>query len=98
MRYQDPEGDIGRADRQRQIIQAVTKEVASPSVLNPARQLKLMNAGVGALAVDNDSNIIDLGRLALAFRNASGSDGVRGTPPISSAHSPPGRLGSAVLL
>ncbi|HLR57403.1 MAG TPA: LCP family protein [Beutenbergiaceae bacterium] len=98
MRYQDPEGDIGRADRQRQIIQAVTKEVASPSSLNPARQLKLMNAGVGALAVDNDSNIIDLGRLALAFRNASGSDGVRGTPPISSANYQPGGIGSAVLV
>jgi len=98
MRYQDPEGDIGRADRQRQIIQAVTKEAASPSSLNPARQLKLMNAGVGALAVDNDSNIIDLGRLALAFRNASGSDGVRGTPPISSANYQPGGIGSAVLV
>src|SRR5699024_376670 len=98
MRYQDPDGDIGRADRQRQIIEAVTKEVASPSSLNPARQAKLMSAGVGAIAVDNDSNIIDLARLALAFKNATVLCGVRGTPPISSTNYQPGGVGSTVLV
>lgn len=98
MRYQDPDGDIGRADRQRQIISAVTKKVASPVSLNPARQVKLIDSGVGALAVDNDSNIIDLGRLALSFRTASGSGGVRGAPPITSMNYQPGGVGSAVLI
>lgn len=98
MRYQDPKGDIGRADRQRQIIQAVTKEVASPASLNPAHQIKLMNAGVGAVTVDEDSNIVTLAKLALAFRSATGSDGVRGTPPISSTNYQPGGIGSAVLI
>src|SRR5690625_4901087 len=41
MRYSDPRGDLGRADRQRQIIQSLTKEVISPTTLNPAKQVKL---------------------------------------------------------
>lgn len=98
MRYSDPKGDIGRAERQRQVIQSVTKEIASASSLNPLRQVKLIDAGVGALRVDEDSNILTLGKLALAFRTATGSDGVRGTPPITSLNHRPGGVGSTVLI
>jgi len=44
MRYADPEGDIGRTDRQRQIVGAVVSEVATPStLLNPANHVNLLD-------------------------------------------------------
>lgn len=98
MRYQDPRGDLGRAERQRQIIQAVTKGMLRPSTLLPNRQVSLVDAGTKSIALDEKSNIFTLGKLALAFRKATGDDGVRGTPPVSSTNYQPGGVGSAVLV
>jgi len=99
MRYADKEGDLGRTDRQRQLISSITSEAASPGVLlNPKRQLGMTKAATGSLKVDNDANIIDLARLAWAFRKASGSDGWSGTPPIATQNFRPGGVGSAVQL
>jgi len=99
MRYSDPLGDIGRQARQRQVIGAVVRKVATPAtVLNPFRQVALIDVGTGALITDTDSGIIDLGRLALAFRSASGVDGVTGSPPIADFDYRPGGVGSTVLL
>src|SRR5665648_171967 len=44
------------------------------------------------------SNIIDMARLALAFRAATGPGGIRGTPPIADINYQPGGVGSTVLL
>lgn len=99
MRNADPLGDVGRTMRQQQVIQAVTSNVADPSVLiNPAEQVRLADSGLGALRVSEGSNIVDLGRMGLAFRNATGSDGVRGAPPIADMNYRPGGVGSTVLL
>ncbi|MFD1506730.1 LytR family transcriptional regulator [Georgenia yuyongxinii] len=100
MRYSDPQGDIGRGERQRQVIGAVVKEVAKPATLvNPVDQVQLIDAGTNALVVDTDTGIIDLGRMALAFRGATGPDGIVGAPPIASMdYRPGGGLGSTVLL
>ncbi len=99
MRYSDPKGDIGRTERQQQVIQAITGKVANAgTLLNPAKQVDLLGAGLGAVLVDQDTNILDLGRLALAFRAATGPDGVRGTPPIADLDYRPGGVGSAVLI
>lgn len=100
MRYSDPKGDIGRGERQRQVVSAVVKEVATPgNLVNPATQVRLIDAGTNALVVDTDTGIIDLGRMALAFRRATGPDGLIGTPPIASLdYRPGGGLGSTVLL
>lgn len=99
MRYSDPLGDIGRQARQRQVIAAVVSEAATPSVLlNPFEQLRLIEAGTGALATDEDTGIVDLGRLALAFRAATGPEGVTGGPPIADVDYYPGGVGSTVLL
>lgn len=98
MRKQDPTGDIGRADRQRQIIQAITKEVASASSLNPLTQVRLASAGVGAIAVDEDASILDLGKLTLGFYKATRSGGVRGTPPVTSTNHQVAGVGSSVLI
>lgn len=99
MRYSDPLGDIGRTQRQQQVIQAVTSAVADPSLaVQPGRQVDLVGAGLGALTVSDGTNILDLGRMALAFRNATGADGVRGAPPIADGNYRPGGVGSSVLL
>jgi len=100
MRYSDPKGDIGRAERQQQVIAAVAAKVVKPSVLlNPVNQVQLVNAGTDALTVDEKSGIVDLGRLGLAFKAATGPEGVTGTPPIADPGYDPGTgVGSTVLL
>ncbi|UNX55726.1 LCP family protein [Georgenia sp. TF02-10] len=99
MRYSDPTGDIGRGERQRQVVGAVVKKVATPAtVVNPVQQVRLLDAGTGALLTGTGTGIIDLGRMALAFRNATGPDGLIGTPPVASFDYHPGGLGSTVLL
>ncbi|MEP7762962.1 LCP family protein [Sanguibacter sp. 25GB23B1] len=99
MRYSDPKGDIGRAERQRQVIAAVSSTLQDTSLLfQPSKQIDLIGSGLGAITVDEDSNILDLGRLALAFRGANGPDGITGTPPISDPDYRPGNVGSTVRL
>ncbi|WP_245993001.1 LCP family protein [Xylanimonas allomyrinae] len=48
MRYADPQGDIGRTDRQRQLINAVTGKVADPGlVFRPGRRSRSPARGSG---------------------------------------------------
>jgi len=99
MRYADPSGDIGRGLRQRQLISAVADKAANPSlVFQPGKQVALVDAGTGALTASDGTGIVDLGKLALAFRAASGPGGITGTPPIASLDYRPGSAGSTVLL
>lgn len=98
MRYSDPMGDIGRTLRQRQVISKVIGKAATPStLLNPSKTLTLERAGSAAFTVDDDSSIIDVVRLVLAFRTA-GADGLMGTPPIESLDYTMDSGSSAVLL
>ncbi|GEL97648.1 LCP family protein [Cellulomonas terrae] len=100
MRKADLTGDVGRAERQRQLIGAVMGKVEPASlVLNPGKQVALIDAGTGALTVDDDAGIVDLAKLALAFKAANGEGGITGTPPIVSIDYRPGNgAGSTVLL
>ncbi len=99
MRKSDPLGDIGRAERQRQLVKAVLANVDPRQLaLHPSRQVALVDAATATLTVDESSDIIDLGRLALAFRAANSDAGITGTPPIASMDYRPGGVGSTVLL
>lgn len=100
MRKADPTGDVGRAERQRQLIGAVMAKVKpSQLAVRPGQQVALIDAGTAALTVSDESNILDMARLALAFRAANSPEGITGTPPISSInYRPGGNLGSTVLL
>ena len=99
MRYADPRGDIGRAERQRQLIAAITQKVQTPAlVLQPGKQIALISAGTGALAVDRATGIVDLARLALDFKRATGPSGITGTPWITNMDYRPGNVGSTVEL
>jgi LCP family protein required for cell wall assembly len=99
MRKSDPTGDVGRADRQRQLIGAVMSKVRPSSLLvHPSQQVKLVDAGTAALTVSDEMGIVDLGKLTLAFRAANGEGGIRGTPPIVDLDYRPGGVGSTVRL
>ncbi|HEY0117254.1 MAG TPA: LCP family protein, partial [Cellulomonas sp.] len=99
MRKADPEGDIGREKRQRQLIGAVLGKVdVKRLVWHPSEQVSLVNAGTGALTLEQGASIRTLASLAMAFRAANGAGGVTGTPPIKSLDYRPGGVGSTVLL
>jgi len=99
MRKADYEYDIGRAKRQQQLIASVSSTAADPSiVLRPLDQVRLIRSGLAAITVSDGTNIIDMARLALAFRAATGPGGIRGTPPIADINYQPGGVGSTVLL
>ena len=84
MRYADPMGDIGRADRQRQVISKLMNKVFTPSVmLNPFTQLSLVDSGSQSVKTDSATGPFDIGTLALAFRKAR-NENISGAPPISS--------------
>lgn len=98
MRYQDPEGDIGRAKRQRQVVSTTIEKALSPaSLLNPARTLRVERAGSGSFTVDEGTSVLDIARLVLALKQA-GSDGLSGFPPIEDIDYRTDAGASAVLL
>jgi len=99
MRKSDPQGDIGRAQRQRQLVSAIMGKVDPKSlVFHPSQQVGLIDAATGALTVDEDMGIVDLGKMALAFKAANGDGGITGTPPIKDLDYRPGGVGSTVQL
>ena len=98
MRKSDPTGDIGRGLRQRAVISAVvSKAMGVQTLVNFSRQDALVDAGTGALTIDQDSGTASLLGMLMAFRSASG-DGLTGAPPIESLDYEPGGIGAAVLL
>ncbi len=85
MRYSDPLGDIGRTQRQQQVVGAVAEDILSPStLLNPFKAYRVADAGLDSFRVDDDMHALDLAKAALVFKDALGGDAVTGTPPISS--------------
>ncbi len=99
MRYSDPLGDIGRAERQRQVVAAVSEEILSPStLLNPAKMIPVTSATLGAFRVDEGTGVMGLASIALDLRAGLGGQAVTGTPPITSLGYGVSGVGSTVLL
>lgn len=68
MRYSDPRGDIGRAERQREYIAAVAKKAISPLTwLNPFTTFSADQAAANSLTVDTSTGIVDDARMAVAM-------------------------------
>ncbi len=84
-RYSDPKGDLGRVERQREMIGAIAAKGASPATfLNPIRYYKLSTAGAEALTIDEDMGPFGLFKFARGMKAvSSGSGGVTLTVPIS---------------
>lgn len=98
MRHQDPRGDIGRAERQRQVVSKLSRTLITPSTfLNPLKQRNLANAGANNLTCDSDSGTWALGKMLFAYRSAS-SNNLTGVPPIAKMAYYRGGHGAMVLL
>ncbi len=79
-------GDLGRAQRQRELIAAIAGEATSPStLLNPVTGFRVAHAGGGALAVDDGTGPIALARFASAFRSVASGSATSLTVPVASA-------------
>lgn len=100
MRYSDPQGDIGRAERQRQVISAIMTKVTQGGAIHDYASLHAVgDAAMSVLTVDENTNAFTMARLALAFRDATGSGGVTGTAYYSDpGYYPASGIGSCVLL
>ncbi|MDO5049491.1 MAG: LCP family protein [Actinomycetaceae bacterium] len=97
MRYADPNGDIGRAERQRQVVSSIVKTAAKPqNALNPLRQTSMSGAAAGSVVTDPNTSALELGMMAWHFKQAT-SAGNSGAPPIASINFETSQ-GSAVLL
>lgn len=84
-RYSDPEGDIGRAKRQREFLGAIMKKAATPStVLVPTRWWGFTHAAARGLIVGEDTSMRDASRVLLAMRSVSKDEGLSLVVPISS--------------
>ncbi|WP_338088375.1 LCP family protein [Nanchangia anserum] len=98
MRKSDPNGDIGRADRQRQVIaKTVDSALSASSVVNPFTQHALSGAVASSLITDPDTGIVSLGLLGWNYRKAQQAQ-LTGTPPLSSLNYRDGVHGSMVSL
>lgn len=99
MRYSDPRGDIGRTERQRQVIGKLAHKVLTPSTfINPFKQKELLAKGIPTVMTDPDTGMWALGQAVLAMREVLGPNGLVGTPPIADLNYKPGGVGSTVLL
>lgn len=82
MRYADPRGDLGRAERQQEFISAVAKRTMSPFTwLLPWRAFGAASAAGNSLTVDSGTGVFDEARLALAMGMISMGIGEATTVP-----------------
>lgn len=83
-RYFDPQGDLGRVQRQQEFLGAVFDRVASPgTLLNPFRWVALGDAATTALTIDDGDGPVSLARLGLTMRAVAGGNGKRVTVPVA---------------
>ncbi|HKX65714.1 MAG TPA: LCP family protein [Intrasporangium sp.] len=96
-RYEDPLGDIGRANRQRQFLGALMKQSATPStVLLPWRYKTFVDAAAGGVAVGEETSLFDAFRIIMAMRAVSNEEGLSLTVPIADMAFPTDNAGVAV--
>ncbi len=99
MRYSDPLGDIGRTERQQQIVSAVADKIFRRStLLNPFTVVRVTKAGLQSFRVNDGTTALGLVREARAFRAVLQGGAVTGTPPIASIDHRVSGVGSTVLL
>lgn len=83
-RYSDPEGDLGRVKRQRQLLSALVQEgTGAPVVLNPFRLYPFLGSALDSVTVDKGTGVLSLGRMAWKVRGLTGGDGGTTTVPLA---------------
>ena len=99
MRYADAQGDFGRNERQRQVIAAIVKKASSAQTLtNPAKVTAVADAGLSSLTVDEQTSPLTLVSMAMAFKDATGSEGISGSVYWTDPDYYVDGVGSSVLL
>ena len=97
MRKADPRGDLGRVERQREMLSAVASKAASPAtVVDPVRYWRLSNASARSVRLGKDTSLWQVGTLALAMRKVAAGQGLTLTVPVSNPNASTS-AGSAVL-
>ncbi len=87
MRYGDPRGDLGRVERQREFLAALTHEMATPStILVPWRLHEVGTATGSAMAIGEDTSMWETGQMVLGMRSISNGQGQSLTVPIGDAN------------
>ncbi|HEX5996328.1 MAG TPA: LCP family protein [Jiangellales bacterium] len=82
-RYFDPRGDIGRVERQQEVLGAIAGKTVSPgTILNPVKLTRVGLAGGDALTVDDGSNPISVARFAWTLMRVTGGSGDKLTVPL----------------
>lgn len=83
-RKEDPQGDLGRVQRQREVMAGIAKEGFAPAtLLNPFSAFPLAEAGGSALTVDETTGGTDLALFLLAMRDSAGGEGLSLTVPVA---------------
>lgn len=86
MRKADPLGDLGRVQRQREVLGVLARKVVSPAtVLLPWRYWGVNAAGARALTVGADTGLVELGSLGLGVVKVATGDGLTLTVPVGNA-------------
>ncbi len=94
VRVRKIDDDLGRIQRQQQFLQALAKEIASPSTMfNPLRVYRLGDEAGEAVAVDDRLGLVGMVRLARGARGLAGGDAITHTVPAT-----PERRGQAAVL
>ena len=96
-RYADPLGDLGRVQRQRQVLAAIASKAFSPAVLLvPWRAFPAASSGGGALTVDSGMSPLGLLSFVQAMRAVAGGGGLSLTVPVARTDLPTPNAGVAV--
>lgn len=82
-RYADPDGDLGRVKRQRQLLGAVADEMASPDVyLDPSRLKRVLDTSLAALTVDDGADMARVLDMGWSMKQIAGGGGTATTVPV----------------
>jgi LCP family protein required for cell wall assembly len=96
-RKSDPKGDLGRVERQRQMLAAMAKKAASPmTVIDPIRYWQVTNSGSDSLRVGDNTSAYSMTRLLLTMKKVAGQHGSTITVPVANSNYG-SSAGSAVL-
>jgi LCP family protein required for cell wall assembly len=83
-RKSDPRGDLGRVERQREVLAAIASKTLSPGTLvQPWRAFPAAKNGGAALTIDKETSPLAVVRFVMAMRTVSGGGGIQMTVPIS---------------
>jgi len=96
-RYSDPKGDLGRAERQRQFLGAITKKAATPAtVLLPWRWWGFTHTAASSVIVGEDTSLVDTYRVLSTMRKVSSDQALSLVVPLATTNATTS-AGSSVL-